>query len=508
MKSKDNTAGSSHSGLHLRQSVRDKAESAVDTGLDTLILVAGLVEKISNVAAKVPLVGAGAALVSEVVKTVKEAKDMRGARDALATELQAREKDYGTATSGEAASHDHLSDCFKEDLEIYHRLVFLFSPSKRRNSCDRFSLLVDASKLVSDFDTAGSLKNIQYAAWKKKFDDLEKKFNSSQARFIANCAAEIQAITTNTQATMEAERLRKKLHEWLGSPPDQMIKQGEMQKLRYGNTGSWFLNGAKFHEWKDNPGSLWIEGNSGTGKSVLCSTIIRDISTDTERPAAVAYFYFDFRQERRSQDLQVMLRSITFQLSAQSSHPHLALDRLHKSINGGTVPPHDDDLIKVIHQLLTERSRSYIVLDALDECIEDDFPALIGLIQCLFSDSADKHLHLLLTSQPRQSFKNGFINMSRIALESGVKGDIRDFVASKVSEVKKWATQAERTTFIPRPHHITHHLHTTYTPLIHFLAMALSNASNPIIHPDIRKHFDGSNLTAFETMITHILTGR
>ncbi|KAJ6587983.1 hypothetical protein B0H19DRAFT_1300317 [Mycena capillaripes] len=38
--------------------------------------------------------------------------------------------------------------------------------------------------------------------------------------------------------------------------------------------------------------------------------------------------------------------------------------------------------------------------------------------------------------------------------------------------------------------------------------MALSNASNPIIHPDIRKHFDGSNLMAFETMITHILTGR
>ncbi|KAJ7302350.1 hypothetical protein DFH08DRAFT_977926 [Mycena albidolilacea] len=36
--------------------------------------------------------------------------------------------------------------------------------------------------------------------------------------------------------------------------------------------------------------------------------------------------------------------------------------------------------------------------------------------------------------------------------------------------------------------------------------MALSNALNPIIHPDIRKHFDGSNLTVFETMITHILT--
>ncbi|KAJ6571500.1 hypothetical protein B0H19DRAFT_1372571 [Mycena capillaripes] len=445
MKTKDDTAGSSHSHLHLRQRARNtwadfteklpkisllphdsgsrppsRAESTVDTGLDTLILVAGLVEKISNVAAKVPLVGTGAALVSEVVKT--EAKDMRGARDALATELQAREKDYGTATSG--GSHGRLSELLKADLEIYH------------------SLLVDASKLVFDFDTAGILKNIQYAAWKKKFDDLEKKFNSSQARFIANRATEIQAITTNTQATMEAERLYK----WLGSPLDQKIKQGEMQKLRYGNTGSWFLNGAKFREWKDNPGSLWIEGNSGTGKSVLCSTIIRDISADTERPAVVAYFYFDFRQERRSQDLEVMLRSIAFQLSAKSSPPHLALDRLHKSFNGGTVPPHDDDLIKVIHQLLTELGRTYIVLDALDECVEDDFPALTRLIQHLFSDPTNKHLHLLLTSQPRQLFKSAFTHMSNIALESDTKDDIRAFVTSKVADVKKWATQAERVT--------------------------------------------------------------
>ncbi|KAJ6571507.1 hypothetical protein B0H19DRAFT_1231288 [Mycena capillaripes] len=413
MKSKDSTAGSSHFGLHLGQRLRNlkeklpkisrlphdsgssppsKAESAVDTGLDTLILVAGLVEKISNVAAKVPLVGAGAALVSEVVKT--EAKDMRGARDALATDLQAREKDYGTVTSGR--SHDHLSEHLKEDLEIYH------------------SLLVDTSKLVSDFDAAGILKDLQYAAWKKKFDDLEKKINSFQGRFIVNR-------TTEIQATMETQTLQEKLYKWLGSPPDQMIKQGEMQKLRYGNTGSWFLNGAKFREWKDNPGSLWIEGNSGTGKSVLW-------------------------QERRSQDLEVMLRSITFQLSAQSSHPHLALDRLHKSFNGGTVPPHDEDLIKVIHQLLMERGRSYIVLDALDECIEDDFPALIRLIQRLFSDPADKHLHLLITSQPRQLFKNAFANMSCITLESDTEDDIRAFVTSKVAEVKKWATQAERVT--------------------------------------------------------------
>ncbi|KAJ7756108.1 hypothetical protein B0H14DRAFT_3512260 [Mycena olivaceomarginata] len=38
--------------------------------------------------------------------------------------------------------------------------------------------------------------------------------------------------------------------------------------------------------------------------------------------------------------------------------------------------------------------------------------------------------------------------------------------------------------------------------------MSLTNASNPIIHPDVRRHFDGNSLTTFETTIIHILSGR
>jgi hypothetical protein len=38
--------------------------------------------------------------------------------------------------------------------------------------------------------------------------------------------------------------------------------------------------------------------------------------------------------------------------------------------------------------------------------------------------------------------------------------------------------------------------------------MSLTNASNHIIHPDVWRHFDGNNLTTFETTIIDILSGR
>ncbi|KAJ6539662.1 hypothetical protein B0H19DRAFT_368848 [Mycena capillaripes] len=63
--------------------------------------------------------------------------------------------------------------------------------------------------------------------------------------------------------------LEEKLRKWLEFPPVMAGKQYETQKLHYEGTGGWFLDGREFREWKDNPGFPWINGQSGTGKTVL-----------------------------------------------------------------------------------------------------------------------------------------------------------------------------------------------------------------------------------------------
>ncbi|KAJ6504048.1 hypothetical protein DFH09DRAFT_1201722, partial [Mycena vulgaris] len=53
--------------------------------------------------------------------------------------------------------------------------------------------------------------------------------------------------------------LKGKLEDWLACP-NMKQKQLETQELRHEGTGHWFLEGDKFIQWHDNPGSLWIRG--------------------------------------------------------------------------------------------------------------------------------------------------------------------------------------------------------------------------------------------------------
>ncbi|KAJ6481637.1 hypothetical protein C8R45DRAFT_1002479 [Mycena sanguinolenta] len=82
---------------------------------------------------------------------------------------------------------------------------------------------------------------------------------------IADTTSRIEQATNHVHVL----ELKKVLEEWLGHPPGMTMKQDNMQELQHKGTGIWFLGGAQFKDWKETPGSLWIRGNSGTGKSVL-----------------------------------------------------------------------------------------------------------------------------------------------------------------------------------------------------------------------------------------------
>ncbi|KAJ7872181.1 ankyrin repeat-containing domain protein [Mycena olivaceomarginata] len=239
------------------------------------------------------------------------------------------------------------------------------------------------------------------------------------------------------QAAYQKERLteaqisdrEEKLNKWLDYPPSMGEKQHETQKVHHEGTGSWFLDGPQFTEWKDNSGVLWIQGKSGTGKSVLSSTAIRKLFNDKPLSGtAVAYFYFDFRDNKR-QLVEIMLRTIILQLSAQSLHPYAVLHQQYESSKGQTLPtyPH---LLEVLDKLLSEFGRTYIVLDALDECTEDDI--LVQFISRLRQWTTTP-LHLLVTSQPRQFYTNALASVTKVTLElESTERDIKLFVSHEL----------------------------------------------------------------------------
>ncbi|KAH9044074.1 hypothetical protein EDB83DRAFT_2639119 [Lactarius deliciosus] len=94
---------------------------------------------------------------------------------------------------------------------------------------------------------------------------------------------------------MKWNELRKSLREWV-FPPDPSTNHNITCDLHHRGTAQWFFQGSMFDEWKSTGSLLWIYGKSGSGKTILCSAIVQDISALSQVGlASMAYFYFNFR---------------------------------------------------------------------------------------------------------------------------------------------------------------------------------------------------------------------
>ncbi|KAJ7112697.1 hypothetical protein C8R44DRAFT_985091 [Mycena epipterygia] len=405
---------------HASPSVDNETSNSV-LNVDNLALAANIIEKIANVVDKVPFVAPVAALLSEVLKTCKEIQDMGESRNTLKTRLGKITKDLDETKSRLEAVQ--ITGSLNKDVEEYA------------------GLLAKASALISGFDGQNkAFRAVTQKEWASRLTALESELDSFASRFIIKRGIEAQIGLSDVQFLALAQKLR----EWLKSPPDMAEKLHATQRLHHKGTGNWFLNGGQFREWKKNPGSLWIEGQSGAGKSVLSSTVIAQLFDDqaTAGNSAVAYFYFDFRNEQ-TQLVEIMLRSIILQLSAQSPNNYTTLDQQYNSSKGQTLPTYQN-LLDILDKLLLELDHTYIILDALDECQEHY--VLVQLISLLRGWSSKTPLHLLFTSQTREMFTAQFKDVEHVALElETTQADISAFVTSELESnpnLKHWARHA------------------------------------------------------------------
>jgi hypothetical protein len=168
------------------------------------------------------------------------------------------------------------------------------------------------------------------------------------------------------------------------------------------------------------------------------STVIKEIVLACPEQSTVAYFFFDFRNDRQCVD--IMLRFIIWQLSGRSPLPYSTLEQLYKRLGNGAIQPQYEDLQEVLENLLSEFSQTYIVIDGLDECTQTDRKPLVQFIHSLCHPTKNA-LHLLFTSQPIEEFKEAFKAVASIELGSAVSNDdISSFIGSEVLQIGNWAS--------------------------------------------------------------------
>lgn len=221
--------------------------------------------------------------------------------------------------------------------------------------------------------------------------------NNKTIRRVDNTTKSIQA----SLESAEAHQMRDKILDWLVHPePSEIHETVRRDRNNRAKTDRWFLSGSTFKQFEESPQSvLWLHGDSGCGKSVLCSAVIDHIRAVQSRDSRteLAYWYFTVTDKKRT-SVDGFLRALIVQLVHECPIPSSLLD-LWRAMEMGRKAPKKVDLQETIQRILVaEPSRIYfIVIDAVDESDDTERAELVQFVRSLALLEAD--IHIFFTSR-------------------------------------------------------------------------------------------------------------
>jgi ankyrin repeat protein len=204
---------------------------------------------------------------------------------------------------------------------------------------------------------------------------------------------------------------------------------------RVEGTCHWFVGHDTFRTWMDqNSGPLLVTADPGCGKSVLAKYLIDHVLAGTG--ATICYFFFkDQDQNTVRQALSAILHQLFTKKPTLIKH---AMDDYRK--DGTGLVNSTGSLWKVLRRATRdpEADRVIIVLDALDECAEEEFADLIQNLQEHFVDSRLKQacdkLRYLLTSRPYDQIISKFSELLKAFPDIHIPGqDASDAISEEVN---------------------------------------------------------------------------
>jgi len=288
-------------------------------------------------------------------------------------------------------------------------------------------------------------------------------------------------------ATLTGDTLQKDVRNWL-SPPDPWKNHSLAHKSRHGGTGTWWIEGDSYAEWKFSGSLLWVHGkrqyfalysflklmgktsSAGAGKSVIwydnlsivrvrelmllaSSAIIDDIRTlQKSGLASLAFFYCDFRDDQKK-DRRGILSSLLVQLGEQSDAYSTILSKFYQAHRRGSQQSHasDSELTDCLKDMLKLPGQAtvYIIIDALDECpsttgMPTPREEALELVEELVNLDVP-HLRICVTSRPEADIVAVLdpLAFRSVSLhgENGQIQDIAEYIKFKVrtdSKIRAW----------------------------------------------------------------------
>ncbi|KAH9062463.1 ankyrin repeat-containing domain protein [Lactarius vividus] len=279
------------------------------------------------------------------------------------------------------------------------------------------------------------------------------KLTQEEARMIMAQVLKFTHELMSATNEQNRDQSREKHRGWI-SPPNPSVNHNVACKAHQGGTTTWLLQNDTFKKWQKSGSLLWIHGKPGSGKSIVCSSIIEDIKRMCdEKIALMAYYYFDFRDTTK-QDVHGLLCSLLIQLCDQSNRLCDTLSHLYSKHFRGSQQPSESALVGCLKDMLKQLGQAplYIILDALDECPHGvGTPSARETVLELVKELVNvryPNVYICVTSRPESDIRATLDPLAphRISIheEDGQKEDIANYISSFVhsdTAMKRWRAE-------------------------------------------------------------------
>jgi hypothetical protein len=239
------------------------------------------------------------------------------------------------------------------------------------------NVLVKLEQVVDKYralDRSKSAEKRLKATWKKLRWEPED-IQELRARISTNVnllnSFNIQLCRDNTTKPVRHndDQNRRALLDWI-SPIDHGAQQSDFISRRQEGTGQWLLNSDEFKTWLDGTEkTLFCPGIPGAGKTMLTAIAVEHLQATFENDARVgiAFFYYNFRRQQEQKPVD-LIASLLKQLVQQQPSTHESVETLYRRHGVSQTRPSLDEISNTLRSVIAVYSRTYILVDALDEC--------------------------------------------------------------------------------------------------------------------------------------------
>ena len=200
---------------------------------------------------------------------------------------------------------------------------------------------------------------------------------------------------------MEKEDMECIQHLRLTDPRDDKKRIEETKGGLLGDSYYWILENSDFQQWRNDQQSrlLWIKGDPGKGKTMLLCGIVNELKKSMANTDLLSYFFCQ-ATDSRINNATAVLRGLVYLLVDQ--RPSLISHIRKKYDHAGKTLFEDANAWVALSEIFTNilqdpsLNSTYLIIDALDECVAD-LPKLLDFI--VQKSSISPHAKWIISSR-------------------------------------------------------------------------------------------------------------